>query len=81
MVQDAPRSLNYDIRLRNTPMETSRSAAKQALTETIELLEKVVEAARLNEPLTLHAITPYPQTVQTTFGREVSHFRWYELWY
>lgn len=53
-------------------METSRSAAKQALTEAIELLEKVVETAELNEPLTLHAITPYPQTVQTTFGREVS---------
>ena len=57
-------------------METSRSAAKQALLETIELLEKVVETASLNEPLTLHAITPYPQTVQTTFGREVCCLRY-----
>ncbi|CAL1696432.1 unnamed protein product [Somion occarium] len=71
MSSKPPRVLNYDIRLRNTPMETSRQAAKEALEGIVAQLEKVVPSASLNETLTLHAVTPYPQIVQTTFGREL----------
>ncbi|CAL1696431.1 unnamed protein product [Somion occarium] len=46
-------------------------AAKEALEGIVAQLEKVVPSASLNETLTLHAVTPYPQIVQTTFGREL----------
>ncbi|EMD41661.1 hypothetical protein CERSUDRAFT_79296 [Gelatoporia subvermispora B] len=63
--------LNYDVRLRNTPMETSRIAAREALLETMAELEKVVPTMNMEESVTLQAITPYPQLMQTTFGREL----------
>ncbi|OCH96651.1 hypothetical protein OBBRIDRAFT_809126 [Obba rivulosa] len=63
--------LNYDVRLRNTPMETNRTAAREALLETIAQLEEVVPTVSMGELVTLHAITPYPQVMQTTFGREL----------
>ncbi|PCH33396.1 hypothetical protein WOLCODRAFT_135113 [Wolfiporia cocos MD-104 SS10] len=66
-----PYVLNYDVRLRNTPMETSRQAARDALNAVINQLGRVVPKAQMNAPVTLHAITPYPQVVQTTFGREL----------
>lgn len=53
-------------------METNRQAAKEAIQETIDRLKEVVPRCRLDEPLTLNAITPYEQTFQSTFGREVS---------
>lgn len=67
----SPYVLNYDIRSRNTPMESSREAARDALNATIERLRDVVPNARMADPIALHAVTPYPQVVQTTFGREV----------
>ncbi|EPS99120.1 hypothetical protein FOMPIDRAFT_125744 [Fomitopsis schrenkii] len=67
----SPHVLNYDIRSRNTPMESSREAARDALYATIEQLKEIVPNARMEDPITLHAITPYPQVVQTTFGREL----------
>ncbi|KAI0961181.1 hypothetical protein AcV7_000352 [Taiwanofungus camphoratus] len=66
-----PHVLNYDARSRNTPMESSRQAAQEALDEAIAQLEKVVPHAKMDEPITLHAVTPFPQVVQTTFGREL----------
>ena len=66
-----PHTLDYDVRSRNTPMESSREAARDALNATIEQLKEIVPNARMTDPITLHAITPYPQAVQTTFGREV----------
>lgn len=71
MSSPAPRTLNYDIRLRNTPMETGRKAALQALRDTIAQLEKLMPNVGLDEPITLHAVTPFPQIVHTSFGREV----------
>lgn len=53
-------------------MESNRQAARDSLLATVQQLEKVVPGAKLDEPITLQAITPYPQVVQTTFGREVS---------
>lgn len=53
-------------------METSLSAARDAIQETIKQLEEVVPEADTNAPISLNAITPYLQTFETTFGREVS---------
>ncbi|KII93637.1 hypothetical protein PLICRDRAFT_399866 [Plicaturopsis crispa FD-325 SS-3] len=66
-----PHILSYDVRIRNTPMETSLSAARQALKETIAQLEEVVPRSKLDEPVTLNAVTPYMQTMETSFGREL----------
>ncbi|KAF9073848.1 hypothetical protein BDP27DRAFT_1318262 [Rhodocollybia butyracea] len=66
-----PYVLNYDVRIRNTPMETSRAAARTALLETIQRLQDVVPTSNWNEPVTLNAVTPFPQTFQTTFAREL----------
>ncbi|TFK57472.1 hypothetical protein OE88DRAFT_1651212 [Heliocybe sulcata] len=66
-----PYIFNYDVRLRNTPMETSLQSAREQLLQTITQLEAVVPKARLDEPMTLNAVTPFPQVLQTTFGREL----------
>ena len=52
-------------------MESKRGAARDALHECIAQLQAVVPTAKMAEPITLHAVTPYPQVLQTTFGREV----------
>ena len=67
-----PYVLNYDTRSRNTPMESSRQAAHDALKDAIAQLETIVPHSHFDAPLTLNAVTPYPQTMQSTFGREVS---------
>lgn len=66
-----PYILCYDTRIRNTPMETSRSCARQALMDTVKQLGEVVPDSKLNAPITLQAITPHMHEFQTTFGREV----------
>jgi len=66
-----PYVLSYDVRSRNTPMEASREAARIAIESTIAQLKEVVPAVSLDAPITLHAVTPYSQTMQTTFGREL----------
>lgn len=66
-----PHTFSYDTRKRDTPMETSLDGAATALKETVSLLEERVRNVPLDMPLTLHAITPFKQAVQTTFGREV----------
>jgi hypothetical protein len=66
-----PYILCYDTRIRNTPMETSRSCARQALMDTMKQLGEVVPDSKLNAPITLQAITPHMHEFQTTFGREV----------
>jgi hypothetical protein len=67
----APHRVNYDTRVRNTPMETSRDAARQALSETAERLRKL-KVQDVDQEMILDAITPYPQTFKTSIGREVS---------
>ncbi|KAF9452527.1 hypothetical protein P691DRAFT_660580 [Macrolepiota fuliginosa MF-IS2] len=71
MLQPPPYVLSYDTRIRNTPMETSRTGAKEALLEAIRQLEDVVPAADMKAPVTLHAVTPHMQQFQSTFGREL----------
>jgi len=66
-----PYILSYDVRSRNTPMETSREAARTAIEDAIARLKEVVPGVSLDAPLTLHAVTPYSQTMQSTFGREL----------
>ncbi|KAF8740644.1 hypothetical protein AX14_007781 [Amanita brunnescens Koide BX004] len=67
----APRILSYDIRVRNTPMESSRSAARESIQDTIKQLAELVPRANMEDPLTLQAVTPFLQEFQTTFGREL----------
>ncbi|KAI0374434.1 hypothetical protein BV20DRAFT_936190 [Pilatotrama ljubarskyi] len=67
----APHVLSYDKRARNTPMESNRKAAMDALNDAIARLHEVVPTARMAEPITLHAVTPYPQVLETSFGREL----------
>ena len=66
-----PRVLNYDKRSRNTPMETGRVAAREALDDTKQRLTSLIPHMQLNAPLTLNAVTPYEQAFQSTVGREV----------
>jgi hypothetical protein len=66
-----PQVLSYDTRSRNTPMESSRTVAREALLEAIKQLETVVPTVRMTTPITLQAITPFLQEFETTFGREV----------
>lgn len=66
-----PHPLCYDVRVRNQPMETSLQAARTALEETIARLEEVVFRHGLEERITLTAITPFSNVLQTTFGREL----------
>jgi len=71
MSQPPPHTLSYDTRIRNTPMETSRASAKEALLDAMRQLEQLVLTADMKAPITLHAVTPYTQEFQSTFGREV----------
>lgn len=75
-----PFVLNYDVRSRNQPMETSRRAAHDALIACIAQLDRLVPTLKMDEPLTLNAVTPYPQTMQSTFGREVSNADRFRSW-
>ena len=66
-----PCRVSYDTRVRNTPMETSRASALQALQETIQRL-RALKIDDIDNELILDAITPYPQTLKSSIGREVS---------
>jgi len=66
-----PHELCYDIRMRNTPMESNLVDARAALKDIISKLEEVVPRSKLEEPMTLRAVTPYMQVFQTSFGREL----------
>jgi uncharacterized damage-inducible protein DinB len=71
MTLPEPRTLCYDVRSRNRPMESSLQEAHAALLEAINRLEEVVPQQSVDQPLTLTAITPFSNTLQTTFGREL----------
>ncbi|KAG8830091.1 hypothetical protein FRC17_005454 [Serendipita sp. 399] len=64
-----PLRVSYDTRIRDTPMETSRTAASNALKETIERLRSL-KVDDIDEELILDAITPYTQILKTSVGRE-----------
>ncbi|KAF9270488.1 hypothetical protein L218DRAFT_952601 [Marasmius fiardii PR-910] len=65
-------TLDYDrTRSRNSPMETSRAAARELLTETMQNLGDLPNTANWNAPLELHAITPYEHRMRSSLGREL----------
>ncbi|OAX44865.1 hypothetical protein K503DRAFT_764744 [Rhizopogon vinicolor AM-OR11-026] len=66
-----PYILSYDTRSRNTPMESNLSEAREAFQDVISRIEEVVPTASLDLPLTLNAVTPFMQSFETTFGREL----------
>lgn len=72
-VGSQPYVLSYDVRSRNTPMESSLSEAHNALVSAISRL-KELEASpsiTLDQVITLNAVTPFSHSFETTFGREV----------
>lgn len=71
MVAAKPHILSYDVRIRNVPMETSLDEARSAMRTALENLETIVSKVRLDEPITINAVTPHMQILETTFGREV----------
>ncbi|KAK7058293.1 hypothetical protein VNI00_001924 [Paramarasmius palmivorus] len=65
-------TLDYDrTRSRNSPMESSRAAAKEKLTETIQKLGEISGTVDWDAPVQLHAITPYEQNMRSSLGREL----------
>lgn len=72
MITEKPHILSYDVRIRNLPMETSLESARHALKDALDRLEAVVPGVHLDEPITLNAVTPHMQILETTFGREVN---------
>lgn len=52
-------------------METSALAAREELLSVIDKLRTIVPSVPLEEFITLHAVTPFPATMHTTFGREL----------
>ncbi|KAF9509035.1 hypothetical protein BS47DRAFT_185316 [Hydnum rufescens UP504] len=65
-----PHVLSYDVRSRNTPMETSSRLARDELENVIKQLQSTLSTVPLEDSITLHAVTPFPAVMQTTFGRE-----------
>lgn len=74
VVKSPPYVLSYDVRSRNTPMESSLSEAHDALVSAISRLRELGTSlsVALDQDITLNAMTPFPHTFETTFGREVS---------
>ncbi|KAF8527893.1 hypothetical protein BU17DRAFT_39027 [Hysterangium stoloniferum] len=70
MKMPGPYIFSYDTRSRNTPMETSRQAAYDAMSSTISFIDQLL-IPHLDEPVTLNAVTPYMQALQSSFGREL----------
>lgn len=52
-------------------MESSLSEARSALKDAIARFEAISPVMKLDQPLTLNAVTPFPQTLESTIGREV----------
>ncbi|KAJ7630627.1 hypothetical protein FB45DRAFT_978918 [Roridomyces roridus] len=53
-----PYVLSYDVRLRNTPMEGGKQAARDALAATIQRLDQIIPRADASTRLTLQALCP-----------------------
>lgn len=73
VVGSQPYVLSYDVRNRNTPMESSRPKARDALSFAMSRLQdlKASPPIGLDQVITLNAVTPFHHTFETTFGREV----------
>jgi hypothetical protein len=52
-------------------METSSRLARDELENVIKQLQSTLSTVPLEDSITLHAVTPFPAVMQTTFGREV----------
>lgn len=75
MAETNPVRVSYDKRLRNTPMEASRQSAVDALKDTIQRL-RTLKIKDIDQEITLDAITPYPQVLKSSVGREVDPIRY-----
>ncbi|KIJ68654.1 hypothetical protein HYDPIDRAFT_106886 [Hydnomerulius pinastri MD-312] len=73
IIGEEPYVLSYDTRSRNTPMESKLSEAREALKSAISQLKgfETSSPTKLDQVMTLNAVTPFPQAFETTFGREL----------
>jgi len=84
--QRPPYVLSYDTRTRDTPMERSLPAAISSMQASVDELNSLLAVEsqdgslqhgghehplRNDTPITLHAVTPFPQVLQTSLGREL----------
>lgn len=72
-VETVALALSYDVRKRNTPVETSCDAARAAYERVITRLEALNDTKRvaLAQAVQLAAETPHHVNVPTSFGREL----------
>jgi len=64
--------VNYDVRQRNTPMETNIQSAKEAMENLIAKLNEFNELQlRSEDPIVVNAVTPDRQILQSSLGREI----------
>jgi len=64
--------VNYDVRQRNTPMETNAESAKEAMHNLIAKLQELKEMQlRSEDPIVVNAVTPDRQILQSSLGREL----------
>jgi hypothetical protein len=66
---------DYDKRSRDVPMESSTSAAIQQLQELSTAIREVAPKVAMRKQVDMEATTPTVVSLQSTFGREVSHRR------
>jgi hypothetical protein len=65
--------VNYDVRQRNTPMESNAQSAKEAMHSLIDKLNGLKEFhLRSEDSIVVNAVTPDRQILQSSLGREVS---------
>jgi len=64
--------VNYDVRQRNTPMESETESAKEAMASLVDRLNSLRGRSLSTEnPIVVNAVTPDRQILQSSFGREV----------
>ncbi|KZS93264.1 hypothetical protein SISNIDRAFT_485539 [Sistotremastrum niveocremeum HHB9708] len=75
MQGERPWIVNYDVRQRQSPIESSVRAAKEAIEGLIlkltHLRDDVNADIHIDDPVILNAVTPDRQIFQSTFGREL----------
>jgi hypothetical protein len=65
-------TFSYDTRKRDSTMESGIGSATEALRGVISRLDEMVPNIPIETSLMMDAVTPFEQTLPTTFGREVS---------
>lgn len=71
-MSDPETQLSYDTRIRNGPAEVDAAAAEQGLAQLKATLRECAERQwTSDQPVKLHAVTPFEVTTKSSVGREV----------